>query len=142
MASGHESAYSVDLDVVAVTKMMPFAEFWPLYLRAHTQRTTRAAHYVATAVGASASAAGVAMLEVRVIGAGIASAYILAIASHWLFERNQPMIGVNPFWGAVADIRMVWLAATGRLGAELTRHGAGAADGRSLPTSAQAVSGD
>jgi hypothetical protein len=103
-------------------KMMPFAEYWPLYLRAHRQRATRALHYVATVVGISASAVGVVMLDIVILGLGIGGGYALAIAAHVLFEGNRPMIAVNPVWGAAADIRMTWLAATGRLRAELDRH--------------------
>ena len=62
------------------------------------------------------------MLDVIVLVAGIGGGYALAISSHLLFEGNRPMIAVNPVWGALADMRMTWLAATGRLPAELHRH--------------------
>jgi hypothetical protein len=103
-------------------KMMPFSEYWPLYLRAHRQPATRALHYVATVVGLSGSAAGVMTLDIIVLGIGIGGGYALAIAAHLFFEGNRPMIAVNPVWGAAADIRMTWLAATGRLRPELDRH--------------------
>lgn len=101
---------------------MTFAEYWPLYLQAHRQRTTRGFHYAATIVGLSTSTAGLLMLDVIVLVAGIGSGYALAISSHFLFEGNRPMIAVNPVWGAFADMRMTWLAGTGRLPAELHRH--------------------
>lgn len=103
-------------------KMMPFAEYWPLYLQAHRQPATRALHYVATVVGLSASAAGIIMLDIVILGLGIGGGYALAISAHLLFEGNRPMIAVNPVWGAVADLRMAWLAATGRLRSELDRY--------------------
>jgi hypothetical protein len=102
--------------------MMPFAEFWPLYLRAHRQPQTRVLHYVATVVGLSGSAAGLLMLDIVVLGIGIGGGYVLAVSAHLLFEGNRPMIAVNPVWGAAADLRMTWLAATGRLRSELDRH--------------------
>lgn len=102
--------------------MMPFAEFWPLYLQAHRQPATRVMHYVATVVGLSTSAVGVLMLDTLVLGVGIGVGYALAISAHLLFEGNRPMIAVNPVWGAAADIRMTWLAATGRLQSELDRY--------------------
>lgn len=104
-------------------RMMPFADYWPLYLRAHSRRATRRVHYVATIIGLSSSTIGVAILDVIVIGLGIGCSYGIAISSHWLIEGNRPMIAVNPVWGAVADLRMTWLAATGRLAPELVRHG-------------------
>ena len=98
--------------------MMAFDEYWTLYLKAHRKRSTRLVHYVATVVGLSSSGVGLLMLEPVVVGAGIAASYALAIASHVLFERNHPMILVNPIWGARADLRMTWLGLTGRLARE------------------------
>ena len=60
-------------------------------------------------------------------GIGIGGGYVLAISAHLLFEGNRPMIAVNPVWGAAADLRMTWLAATGRLRSELDRHQIGTA---------------
>ncbi|MGH6784045.1 MAG: Mpo1-like protein, partial [Sphingomicrobium sp.] len=65
---------------------------------------------------------GWSVLAGVVLAIGIGGDDALAIAAHRLFEGNRPMIAVNPVWGAVADIRMTWLAATGRLRSELDRH--------------------
>jgi hypothetical protein len=102
---------------------MRFAEFWPLYLHAHSRRGTRAAHYVATGFGGSMGAVALAVEEPWLLPTGIGISYVIAVLSHWGVERNQPLILVNPFWGAVADLRMCWLALTGRLARELARHG-------------------
>ena len=101
---------------------MAFAEYWPLYLQAHRQPRTRAMHYIATVVGLSGSAAGLVMLDFIVLVLGIGGGYALAVSAHFLFEGNRPMIAVNPVWGAAADLRMTWLAATGRLQSELDRY--------------------
>ena len=100
--------------------MMPFDEYWVLYLQAHRKRSTRLVHYVATIIGLSSSGIGLLMLEPIVVGAGIATSYALAIAAHIVFERNRPMILVNPIWGALADLRMTWLGLTGQLDREST----------------------
>jgi hypothetical protein len=102
---------------------MRFGEFWPLYLHAHSRRGTRAAHYIATGFGGSMGAVAVAMEEAWLLPTGIGISYVIAVLSHWGIERNQPLILVNPFWGAVADLRMCWLALTGRLPREPARHG-------------------
>ena len=102
---------------------MTFREFWPLYLLAHSNPKTRAVHYAATIIGiGSAGAAAIAWEPLFLLGIGIA--YALAIGAHMVIEKNRSMIGVNPAWGALADLRMFWLAATGGLDRELSRAGA------------------
>ncbi len=102
---------------------MTFREFWPLYLQAHSQPATRAAHYLATIIGVgSAIVAAVTLQPGWLLGIGIA--YGVAIGAHAVIERNRSMIRVNPVWGAIADLRMFWLAATGGLAREIDKHGA------------------
>jgi len=102
---------------------MRFKEFWPIYLRAHRLPGTRGLHYFATAVGILTAIEAIATAQPAIFVLGTAVSYGIAIAAHWLVERNQPLIKVNAFWGAVADIRMSWLALTGRLRGEYARHG-------------------
>jgi hypothetical protein len=99
---------------------MTFREFWPLYLQAHSAPGTRAVHYGATVIGVGSAAATVATGEVFLLG-GIGLAYGLAIAAHRWIEKNQSLIRVNPAWGALADLRMFWLAVTGGLAREIEK---------------------
>jgi hypothetical protein len=80
-------------------------------------------HYLATAVGVSGAIAAVATGMLWLFPLGIALGYVIAVLSHWTIEGNQPLILVNPFWGAVSDIRMCYLAFTGQLEAEAMRQG-------------------
>lgn len=102
---------------------MGFNRFWPLYLRAHQRSGTRAMHYLATAVGISGAVAALATGVFWLFPVGIAMGYVIAVLSHWTIEGNQPLILVNPFWGAVSDIRMCYLALTGQLETEALRQG-------------------
>jgi ubiquinone/menaquinone biosynthesis C-methylase UbiE len=102
---------------------MRFKEFWPLYLRAHRLPGTRALHYFATIFGILAAIEAVVAQQVWIFFAGIGTSYAIAITAHWFVERNQPLIGVSAFWGAVADLRMCWLALRGGMEIELIRQG-------------------
>ncbi|MET1025833.1 MAG: DUF962 domain-containing protein [Dongiaceae bacterium] len=102
---------------------MSFSEFWPHYLRAHQRPGTRACHYMASVLGMSSSLAAAVIGEVLFAVGGIAGAYCLAIGSHWFIEHNKPLIAVNPLYGAMADVKMCWLAATGGLRREFIRVG-------------------
>jgi hypothetical protein len=99
---------------------MTFQEFWPLYLQAHSKPGTRAVHYCATVIGAGSAIVAAALGEVFLL-AGIGVAYAVAIGAHILIEKNRSMIRVNPVWGAVADLRMFWLALTGGLAREIAK---------------------
>jgi hypothetical protein len=55
--------------------------------------------------------------------AGILAGVAMAVGSHRFIEHNQPLIRVNPLYGAVSDLRMLFLAVTGRLAAEYRRLG-------------------
>lgn len=105
---------------------MQFREFWPLYLRAHRLPGTRALHYFATVFGILAAVEAVLTQEPWILFAGIGASYAIAISAHWFVEHNQPLIRVNAFWGAVADLRMCWLALRGRMEIERIRQGVAA----------------
>ncbi len=100
-----------------------FEEFWPRYLAEHAAPATRAVHvggtWLAVAVLLWALLAGSPwlLLLVPLIGYGC------AFGSHALIERNRPATFTHPLWSLRGDLRMAWLAATGRLGAELRRCG-------------------
>jgi len=102
---------------------MTFKEFWPIYMRAHRLAGTRGLHYFATAVGIMSTIEAIVARQPLIFVLGIAVSYLIAIATHWLVEHNQPLIRVNALWGAIADLRMCWLALTGQVANEFARHG-------------------
>jgi hypothetical protein len=102
---------------------LTFGEFWKLYLDAHRRPATRLCHYLATIIGIIATIISALFDELLVLAGGISCAVALAVGSHHLIERNKPLIAVNPFYGALADLRMCWLALTGGLQREYVRLG-------------------
>jgi hypothetical protein len=105
------------------TRFDNFEVFWPFYLREHAQPATRAVHVAGTWAGVLLLLAAILLgpwwlaLLVPVVGYGC------AWISHLTIERNRPATFSYPAWSLLGDLRMAWLAATGRLGAELRRHG-------------------
>jgi hypothetical protein len=104
-----------------------YDDFWRLYLDAHRSPATRGVHYAATMLGAAGTVASIALGEPLVAPAGILLAVAMAVGSHRFIEHNQPLIRVNPLYGALSDLRMMWLAMTGRLAREYARLGLGRA---------------
>jgi hypothetical protein len=100
-----------------------FESFWPYYLAEHARPSTRGVHVAGTWLGAALLVWGLLagprwlVLLVPVVGYGF------AWAAHLAIERNRPATFTYPVWSLRGDLRMAWLAATGRLGTELRRHG-------------------
>jgi hypothetical protein len=106
---------------------MTFAEFWRHYLNAHRHPGTRGMHYSATLVGLFTTIMAILHQQPFYCAGGIAFAVVMAVTSHWWVERNQPLIKVNAFYGAMADLKMCWLGLTGGISGEYARLGLGAA---------------
>ena len=104
-----------------------YSDFWRLYLDAHRNPATRGVHYAATIVGTAGTLAAVLLGEILLAPAGILVAVAMAVGAHRFIEHNRPLIRVNPLYGAISDLRMMWLAVTGRLPREYARLGLGTA---------------
>lgn len=100
-----------------------FEAFWPYYLTEHARPATRAVHvggtWLAALVLLWGLLAGPAWLVLLAPVIGYGAAWV----SHMAIERNRPATFTYPLWSLRGDLRMALLAATGRLGAELRRHG-------------------
>lgn len=107
-----------------VWNVRSFTEFWPLYLREHSQPLTRRIHVLGTLTGLAlliASFFGGPVLALVGIGVG----YTLAWIAHFQVEGNRPATFSHPLWSLWGDLRMTALFVSGRLDAELRRHGIG-----------------
>jgi hypothetical protein len=105
------------------SRFASFEGFWPHYLREHARPATRVVHVAGTLAAAALLLLGLAagnwwlLLLAPVVGYGC------AWISHLTLERNRPATFSHPLWSLRGDLRLAWLAVTGRLGAELRRHG-------------------
>jgi hypothetical protein len=115
-----------------------YSDFWRLYLDAHRQPATRGMHYAATVIGAASTLASGVLGEILLAPLGILLAVGMAVGSHRFIEHNRPLIRVNPLYGALCDLRMMWLAATGGLPREYGRLGLAAAPRRKAAAPAKA----
>jgi hypothetical protein len=100
-----------------------YSDFWRLYLDAHRRPATRGMHYAATLVGAAGTLASAMTGEILLAPLGILVAVGMAVGSHRFIEHNRPLIRINPLFGALCDLRMLWLAITGGLPGEYARLG-------------------
>lgn len=100
-----------------------FEEFWPVYLGEHTCPRCRVVHYIGTLIGVSLVVVAVIWGPWWLALAAPFAGYACAWFGHFVFERNKPATWVYPWWSFRAEWKMVFLAFTGRLSAQLPTDG-------------------
>lgn len=108
---------------MAAERFASFREFWPHYLREHARPATRAVHIGGTWAAAAVLVVGLLAGPWWLVLAAPLVGYGAAWVAHLLIERNRPATFTYPAWSLFGDVRMAWLAATGRLPAELRKNG-------------------
>ncbi|XXF77733.1 DUF962 domain-containing protein [Myxococcaceae bacterium GXIMD 01537] len=106
-------------------RLQTYAEFWPFYLREHSQQSTRVLHYVGTSLGVAMGVTAAVTRNGALIPAALVCAYGFAWASHFGIEKNRPATFKYPLWSFISDFRMFGLALTGKLSEHLARAGVG-----------------
>lgn len=101
-----------------------YREFWPFYLREHSDRVTRAFHFTGTNLALAAIMAGI-LVNPKWLVAALPAGYLFAWAGHVFFERNRPATFRYPLWSLRADFHMWSYMWRGRLGEELRQAGQG-----------------
>lgn len=102
---------------------MTFDEFWPRYLRAHSDPRTRAFHVGGTIAATAIVLGAVAMRKPWLIAAGLAAGYGPAWFSHAFIERNKPETFRAPFASLRGDYLMAWHVLRGSIQDEYARVG-------------------
>lgn len=102
-----------------------FANFWPEYMRAHSQPGTRAIHLAGTLAGWVLLILAVALHRWWWIAVALLVSYGLAWVSHFFVEHNRPATFEHPLWSWWADQKMVALMLTGKMGDEVRRRTTG-----------------
>jgi len=98
-----------------------FANFWPDYVRAHSQPGTRAIHLAGTLTGWGLLLAAIALRNWWWIAGALAVSYALAWISHFFVEHNRPATFEHPLWSWWADQKMVAMMLRGKMNEEVRR---------------------
>jgi hypothetical protein len=100
-----------------------FSEFWPFYLGEHSLPATRTMHVVGSWIALGNLLAAAVMLRPWYLLGAVLSGYAFAWVSHLFVEKNRPATFTYPLWSVAADWKMWAFILTGRIDAELQKHG-------------------
>ncbi|MEH6753173.1 MAG: DUF962 domain-containing protein [Alphaproteobacteria bacterium] len=96
-----------------------YPEFWPHYLREHSNPRTRAIHFAGTAAALLCFGFSVVIGPWWLVLFAPVAGYGPAWFAHGFVERNKPVTFTHPIWSLLSDFRMFHLWLTRRLEPEL-----------------------
>ena len=124
------------------TEPRTFEEFWPVYVRAHKNKTNRDLHFAGTSLAMACIAGSLLTGRRSLLLAAPVLGYGLAWVGHFFVEGNRPATFGHPLWSLRGDLIMWWKTANGTMGAEVehvtTSNGVHDAPPESGPTHVEA----
>lgn len=91
-----------------------FAEFYPFYLREHSNRTSRHLHFVGTSIALGLIVAALFTQNWWLVAAALLQGYALAWIGHFFFEHNKPATFRYPILSLMGDWRLWWDVVSGK----------------------------
>jgi hypothetical protein len=102
-------------------EIQSFEQFWPYYVREHSQPGCRATHFIGSTLVLALVGLVIysnnywLLLALPIVGYGF------AWFGHFLIEKNRPATFKYPLWSLMGDWKMWWLMLTGRMRPEIER---------------------
>jgi len=106
---------------MADVEMKTFEEFWPFYVREHSNVWTRALHAAGTITSTTLFVFFAATGRWPFLPVAFVPGYAAAWVGHFFVEHNRPATFKHPLWSFVADYKMVALMFAGRMKDEVAR---------------------
>lgn len=100
---------------------MTFTQFWPYYLREHSNPATRAIHLAGTVLALACIVAAVVLRNPWWLLIALVAGYGPAWFAHFFIEKNRPATFSHPFFSLAGDFTMLGYALRGKLGDEVRK---------------------
>ena len=98
-----------------------FEDFWPFYVRAHSNPRNRALHFAGTTAAMVTLGAALVLRKKSLFKYVPVVGYGPAWIGHFFVEGNKPATFGHPVWSLRGDLVMWWKTLTGTMGAEVER---------------------
>ncbi len=98
-----------------MSRIQNYTEFFPYYLKEHSNLKCRALHFVGTSIGFMCFLRLLTTGNLRWVLLGLFSGYLFAWIGHFIFEKNRPATFKYPWWSFISDWRMWGLMLVGKL---------------------------
>ena len=92
-----------------------FKEFWPHYVREHSNKTNRWLHFVGTTTAVSILGYAAINRRPALIPLALVAGYGPAWIGHFFIEKNRPATFTYPTWSLLADFKMWSKIARGKM---------------------------
>jgi hypothetical protein len=99
-----------------------FEEFWPRYVRAHSNPGNRMLHFAGTTAAITCFAAGVLTRKPKLALLAPVVGYGAAWIGHFGVEKNKPATFGHPLWSLASDFVMWWKTLNGSMDAEVDKY--------------------
>lgn len=102
-------------DSADLKSIRSFAEFYPLYLAEHSNRTCRRLHFVGSTLSLACLIALLATGRAQFLLLALLCGYGFAWFGHFVFEKNKPASFKRPIYSFIGDWVMYKDIWTGRI---------------------------
>jgi hypothetical protein len=102
-------------------EMRTFEDFWPFYVREHSNETNRMLHFLGTSLAVGSVVAGLVTGKKGFFAAAPLLGYGFAWVGHFMVEGNRPATFKHPLWSLRGDFVMWKKMVTGQMAAEVER---------------------
>jgi len=102
-------------------RLKSFADFWPYYVREHSQAANRTLHFIGSTLGLVCLIETFFTGKLWLIPLGLLIGYGFAWTGHFFIECNRPATFKYPLWSLWADWKMWSLMLIRRMGREVSR---------------------
>ena len=109
-------------------RFQSFEEFWPFYVREHSNKWNRRLHFVGTTAAMGLVAAGLLTKKRWLLALAPVAGYGMAWIGHFGIEKNRPATFKYPAWSLRGDFKMWAKMVTFKMDAEVEKALAAEAD--------------